>query len=326
MVCLRCDGRRSDGRVRERIALVSGSTVLLVTRALLVLSLVPIVGTSQDRSPWQPDRPIRCERCDAWNRPVEPYRVFGNTYYVGVAGLSAILITSDDGHILVDAGLPQSAPVIAENIRAIGFRPEDVRTIAASHEHFDHVGGVAALQRLTGATVVASVVAARALSQGEPTPEDPQAALGRESMGFPRVEHVRVVQDGETLRVGRLAITAHLTPGHTPGSTTWTWRSCEAERCLDVVYADSLTPVSAPAFRFEDVPGRVERFRRSIATVGKLPCDILLSVHPDFADLGRKRTAQTDDRSRNPFVDSTGCRTYAEDAARSLERRLSAEQ
>jgi metallo-beta-lactamase class B len=300
--------------------------VLLVTTALLVLSLVPIVGTAQDRSSWRLDPPIQCERCDAWNRPVEPYRVFGNTYYVGVAGLSAILITSDDGHILVDGGLPQSAPVIAENIRAVGFRPEDVRIIAASHEHSDHVGGIAALQRLTRATVAASVMAARALSQGEPTREDPQAAFGRETTGFPRVKHVRVVQDGETLRVGTLAITAHLTPGHTPGSTTWTWRSCEAERCLDVVYADSLTSVSAPAFRFADVPRRVERFRRSIATVGKLPCDILLSVHPDFADLGRKRAAQTSDRSRNPFVDSTACRTYAENAARSLERRLGEER
>ena len=161
-----------------------------------------------------------------------------------------MLITSDQGHILVDGGLPQSAPLIDASIRALGFRTEDVRLIVNAHAHYDHAGGIAALQRASGARVAASAHGARVIAKGEPMPDDPQHAFGAAANRFPPVPSVRGVADGETLRVGPLAITARLTPGHTPGSTSWTWRSCEGERCLDVVYADSLTAVSAPGYRY----------------------------------------------------------------------------
>ena len=155
--------------------------------------------------------------------------MFGNTYYVGTAGLGAVLVTSAAGHVLLDGALPQSAPRIDASIRKLGFRTEDVRLILNSHAHYDHAGGIAALARQSGATVAASASGARAIETGEPTKDDPQYAFGREANGFPPVEGVRVVADGETLRVGDVAITAHYTPGHTPGATTWTWRSCEKE-------------------------------------------------------------------------------------------------
>jgi metallo-beta-lactamase class B len=112
-------------------------------------------------------------------------------------------------------------------------------------------------------------------------------------MSFPPVKAVRVVADGETLHVGDIAVTAHFTPGHTPGGTTWTWRSCEENRCLDIVYADSLSAVSSPDFRYTQVPGLVEQFRHSIAVVGTLPCDVLVTVHPEFADLAGKLQRRT---------------------------------
>src|SRR5262249_52001989 len=155
-----------------------------------------------------------------------------------------------------------------------------IRLIVNSHAHFDHAGGIAALQRASGAVVAASAAGARALERGEPLPEDPQYGFGRKSTEFPAVARVRVAADGETLRVGDLALTAHHTQGHTPGSTTWTWRSCEGTHCLDLVYADSLNAVSSPGFRFTDHPELIEQFRRSIAKVKSLPCDVLLSVHP----------------------------------------------
>jgi len=216
--------------------------------AVLALSLG--IASAQEPPRFQADPPKACDACEAWNAPQQPFRVFGNTWYVGTGGLSAVLVTSPQGHVLLDGGLSQSAPRIDASIRALGFRTEDVRLIVNSHAHYDHAGGIAALQRRSGAKVAASASGARALETGEPTPDDPQYALGREANGYPPVTGVRVVADGETLRVGDVAITAHYTPGHTPGATTWTWRSCEGQHCLDIVYADSLNAVSAPGFRF----------------------------------------------------------------------------
>src|SRR5581483_10929376 len=221
--------------------------------------------------------------CAMWNQPRAPFKIFGNSYFVGPFGVSSVLIVSNAGLILVDAGLPQSAPLIDANIRTLGFRTEDVKLIVNGHAHYDHAGALSALQRFTGATVAAGAAGAPALEAGKPTPDDPQVAFANSR--FPPVAHVRGVRDGEVLRVGDVAITAHLTPGHTPGSTTWTWRSCEGARCLDVVYADSINAVSAPDFQYSREPVRVAAFRQSIARVAALPCDLMVSVHPEFSQL-----------------------------------------
>ena len=274
------------------------------TWIVLALGLLSLFSLGQ--SDLRPDPPIDCGDCEAWNAPREPRRIFGNTYYVGVAGLSSVLIASDAGLILLDGGLPQSAPLIDRNIRALGFKTQDVRFILNSHAHFDHAGGIAALQRASGATVVTGAAGIRALQQGEPTSDDPQYALDPKLKRFPGVSKLRAVKDGEALRVGSVAVTAHLTPGHTPGGTTWSWRACEGSTCRDIVYADSLTPVSAPNFRFTGDgthPDRVDEFRRSIAKVAELPCDILVAVHPQFAE-------------------GKSCRTYAAAAAQLLDQRV----
>jgi metallo-beta-lactamase class B len=297
---------------------------------LIILGLSALLSAGQSALPegLRPDPPIACNDCDEWNARREPFRLFGNTYYVGVAGLSSVLIASGNGLILLDGGLPQSAPLIDANIRTLGFRTEDVRLIVNSHAHYDHAGGIAALQRASGAAVAASAAGARALEQGEPTEDDPQYALGRAVNAFPPIRNVRVVTDGEGLRVGDLTVTAHLTPGHTPGSTSWSWRSCEGRRCLDLVYADSLNPVSAPGFRYtgdSTHPSLVGSFRRSIATVARLPCDIVLAVHPAFTDLDGKLQRRTRTQASDPFVDAEGCRTYAADAAKRLDARIAEE-
>ena len=277
------------------------------------------------QSALQPDPPKVCDSCEKWNARREPFRVFGNTYYVGVEGLSSVLITSEKGHILIDGGLPQSAALIDESIRALGFRLQDVRLIAASHEHYDHAGGVAALQRASGAPVAASPEGARALKAGEPTPEDPQFGFGA-FMKFPAVANIREVRDGETLRVNGLAITAHHTPAHTPGSTSWTWQSCEGSRCLNTVYADSLNAVSSDEYRFSAHDTVVKRFRQSIAAIRGLPCDILLSVHPEFSNTFEKLKRRKENADSDPFVDKTACRAYADNASKALDRRLQTER
>jgi metallo-beta-lactamase class B len=281
-----------------------------------------VLSNPQIRTPFKSDPPVMCERCSEWNAPLDPFRVFGNTYYVGTAGLSSVLITSDSGHILLDGGLPQSAEEIDRHIRRLGFRTEDVRLIVNSHTHFDHAGGIHALQHASRAVVAASPSGARALRQGLPTSDDPQYGY----MGdFPRVPKVRVIRDGETLRVGRqLAITAHFTPGHTPGSTTWTWESCEGSRCLHIVYADSLNAVVGPGFTYSSDPARVAAFRASIAAVGALQCDVIVSVHPDFTDMAGK-LARRAGGDLDAFVNPQGCREYADSNTRVLDRQLAAE-
>jgi metallo-beta-lactamase class B len=290
------------------------------------LILIPIVLVLLGQASLRPDPAKECGDCPAWNAAREPFRLFGNTYFVGVADLSALLIASEKGSILIDAALPQSAPLIDASIRKLGFKSEDIRLIVNSHPHFDHAGGLAAFQRLSGATVAASPAAARALEQGLPTPDDPQYGLGPTFMSFPPVKNVKTIADGETLRVGDAAITAHFTPGHTPGGTTWSWRSCEGQRCLNLVYADSLTPVSAPDFRYTADAGRVEVFRRSIAKIAELPCDIVVSAHPGFTEMDTKLKQRAAATGADPFVDPGGCRAYAAAAAKRLDGRLAEEQ
>ena len=292
---------------------------------LLAGGLLALASLGQDGPGVIADAPMVCDQCETWNAPQQPFRVFGNTYYVGTAGLSAVLVVSDDGLVLLDGALPQSAPLIDKNIRSLGVRTDNVRLILNSHAHVDHAGGIAAIQRATGAVVASSASGARALEQGRPLPEDPQAGSG----DFPPVRNVRIVGDREVLRVGPIAITAHLTPGHTPGSTTWTWQSCEGGRCVNVVYADSLNAVSLPGFRFSGDathPSRVESFRQSIAKVAALPCDVLLSVHPEFVQIPQKLAVRAKQPQTNPFVDANACREYAAAASSSLDRRITDER
>jgi metallo-beta-lactamase class B len=289
---------------------------------LLVL-LLSLVQTP----PFKSDPPHKCDSCDEWNKAREPFKIFGNSYFVGTDGLSAILITGDAGHVLLDGGLEQSAAVIDANIRKLGFKTEDVKLILNSHGHFDHAGGIAALQRASGATVAASPSGASALQRGENTPDDPQFGFGKAENGFPPVANVKVIKDSEVLRVGNVSITAIFTPGHTPGSTTWTWQSCEAAKCLNMVYADSISAVAAPGFKFTAKPEVVNLFRRSISRLSELPCDIVVSTHPSATNLDMKikKRAQLNGADPDPFVDH-GCKALAAMAMKGLEARLAEEK
>jgi metallo-beta-lactamase class B len=276
---------------------------------------------SGQRPAADPRAPISCSNCEKWNAPREPFRVFGNTWFVGPAELGAVLITSPQGHVLLDGALPQSVDAIEQNVRALSFRVEEIKVLGNTHTHFDHAGGLAALQLDSGAEVVASPRSAEALLGLAPGADEPQPG----SVHFPPVRAPRIVADGEVVAVGDLRLTAHLTPGHTPGGTTWTWRSCEGERCLDMVYADSLTPVSDDGFLYTAHPGLAEAFARSIDAVAALPCDILLTPHPGFIDLDEKRAAQRAGKA-DAFVDRNGCRDYAKAARAKLEERLARER
>lgn len=267
-----------------------------------------------------------CDNCPEWNKPQQPFRVYGNTYYVGPHGLTSILLTSKAGHVLIDGALPESAPQIVANIRALGFRIEDVKLIVNSHVHFDHGGGISELQRLSGARVAASPWSVEVLTKSGVGKGDPQFGSLVPVALVPRAETLR---DGQTLRVGDIKLTAHFTPGHTPGGTSWTWKSCEGKRCLNLVYSDSMTPVSAEGFRFTDsreYPNAVRDFEKSFAFLRAAPCDILLTSHPDASGLWQRLEARERGERPDPFVSPNACKELAGRAAEQLRRRLESEK
>lgn len=258
----------------------------------------------------------------AWLDERRPTRIYGETYYVGTGGLSIVLIATDDGLVLIDGGLPQTVSRVEANIAALGFRIQDVRLILSTEAHFDHSGGLAALARDSGATVVASADTAKALQRGAVNADDPQAS---DLPTFPPVERLRVVADGEDIELGGTVIKAVSTPGHTLGSTSWTWRTCEQNACKTVVFAASLNAYATPPFRYIDHPVTVQALRASIQTVLSLDCDILISAHPDNSGLPEKLDALAAGNV-SPMLAPGACPAYADRAQARLEARLARER
>lgn len=259
---------------------------------------------------------LACKGSDDWEKPAPPVRIFGNTYFVGTCGISSILITSPQGHILIDSGTEADADLVANNIRELGFRLTDVRYLLQSHEHFDHVGGMSRLQQLTGAQLLASPGAAETMRTGAASKDDPQAGL---SKPFPATRVDRVIRDGEMVRVGDSVVIAHFTPGHTPGAITWHWGSCDGGVCRQIVYADSLTPVSRDDYRFSDHAAYLQAFRASIAKVAALDCDVLITPHPSASGMPNRFAG------RAPLEDRDACRNYAASLTKQLDARLAKE-
>jgi metallo-beta-lactamase class B len=282
---------------------------------LCLVCLTPLLATATS---------VDCEQCDAWNRDQAPFRIFGNTYYVGVRGLSSVLITSADGHILIDGALPQSAPLIARHIEQLGFKMSDVKLMLNSHVHYDHAGGMSQLQKLSGAKVIASDVAAKVLRTGKVDRSDPQFGVLKP---FPAVKNVELLGARDAVEVGKLKLRVIHTPGHTPGGTSWTWTSCEAERCLNIVYGDSLNAISDDSFKYSGdarYPDAGSDLSASIAAIGAAPCDILIAAHPDFTGL----LALIDEHGngdRSQLIDASMCKRYAAVGKERFDKRLEQE-
>ncbi|MFZ9394810.1 MAG: subclass B3 metallo-beta-lactamase [Erythrobacter sp.] len=259
-----------------------------------------------------------CEDWDEWDKPAAPYRIHGSSYYVGTCGISAILIVGESGLVLIDTGTEPGSKVIEANIAALGFAMSDVKAILTSHEHYDHVGGLARLQQLSGgAPVFTSAEAAPVLRTGKDNPRDPQAGL-HDPMR-PVTGEIRTVADGEKLNIAGVTITGVGTPGHTLGAMSWQWESCESERCVTVVFGDSLTAVSSDEYRFTDHPEYVAIFRRGIERLAQLDCELLLTPHPSASGMPARLKGET------PWIDAGACRAYAEVVTERLDGRLAKE-
>jgi metallo-beta-lactamase class B len=302
-----------------RIALAS---ILLSATAAAQLS-IPL-----GRAPRQVERPkapieesgplwaAACKDWDDWDKPAPPVRIHGNTYLVGTCGISAILIAGEDGHVLIDGGTEAGAELIADNIRQLGFRLGDIKYLLMSHEHLDHVGGIARLQQLTGATLVASAPAEKVLNTGLPSPDDPQAGMHKP---FPAAQVGRVIGDGGDVLIGNIRLFAMTTPGHTPGALSWRWESCDGGVCRTIVYADSLSAVSRDDYKFSGHPDYLAAYRASIAKIAASPCEILMTPHPSASAMRDRMIG------KQPLFDTEGCRNYAAKLTKNLDERLAKE-
>jgi len=273
----------------------------------------------QPRAPIEQAGPhwaVECDKSDDWNKPAPPVRIHGNTYLVGSCGISSILIVGSAGDVLIDGGTEEDAALIADNIHALGYNVRDIRFILTSHEHADHVGGISKLAQLSGATVVTSAAAAKVLTAGTPSTDDPQFGVVKT---FPPVQVGRIVRDGEEVLIGNIMLQAIATPGHTPGALSWRWVSCDGGVCRTIVYADSLTAVSADAYRFSDHPAVVAAFRSSIAKIATSPCEILLTPHPSASQMPERLALG------KPLLDGDVCKNYAAAKTKDLDERLAKE-
>lgn len=223
-----------------------------------------------------------CEGRDGWADPAPPAPLFGGTYYVGTCGIAVLLITSPEGHILIDGAVAEAVPGILANIRTLGFDPKDIKLIVGTHEHIDHMGGFALLKAATGAKLMVREPARRVLETGEVDRADPQYGV-IDNMTPVSVDEA--YEDGAVLRVGPIALNAVATPGHTDGGTSWHWRSCEGARCMTIAFVDSLTTVSRDGYRFSDHPERIAALRATFERVRAMPGNLFITAHPGFSNL-----------------------------------------
>ncbi|MBL0939352.1 MAG: subclass B3 metallo-beta-lactamase [Gemmatimonadaceae bacterium] len=249
--------------------------------------------------------------------PDEPYRIAGNLYSVGSTGVTAFLLTGPEGHVLIDGGYPETASLIVGSMKKLGFDIRDVKVLLNSHAHFDHAGGLKALQDTSGAELLVSEGDADVMAAGGAWDRSfgPLRFLGVGRFPAPRVD--RRLRDGDTVRVGSVVLVAHVTAGHTPGCTSWEFPVQDGERTLQAVSVCSLSLLP-----FMNVSGDSvlrAQFTRSFATLRALPVDIFLGSHGSFFDQARKgREQRAANGSVEPFLDRSGYMEYIARAERQV--------
>ncbi len=236
---------------------------------------------------------------------------------MGPYGISSILITGSEGHILIDGATEAGAEVIANNIQNLGFAIKDVNILLHSHEHFDHVAGLAKLQQLSGAQLLASLEAEPVLNTGIISDADPQAGTHKP---FPPAKVNALVQDGEFVNLAELSVNAISTPGHTYGAFSWQWQACDGQDCVAIVYADSLSPISNDTYHFSEHSDYLQSYRVGLSKVADLDCQILLAPHPSASKMRDKLASPIG------LLDTNACKNYAAAVSQRLEKRLQKEQ
>jgi metallo-beta-lactamase class B len=285
---------------------------LIYGAAILISALFPVFAAAQA------DPTSR-----SWNQPVEPYRIIGNVYYVGASDIASFLIATPAGHVILDAGFEETVPIIRDNVKKLGFKIEDVKILIIGHAHYDHVGGLADLKALTGAKLAVSKADAALLASGGKK----DYLFTSETFRFKPVQTDRILKDGDTVTLGGTTLTAHLTPGHTKGNTTWTMKAKEGGRTYDVVVMGS--PSINPGTVLKGMPTYPnvgEDYAKTFRILKSLPCDVFLATHASFYDgLGKAEKLRAGAKE-NPFIDPQGYRAVLERREKMYHEQLEKER
>ena len=272
--------------------------------ALIFLALKSVFGQADETS-------------RAWNKPVPPFQIAGNLYYVGATEVTSFLITTPRGHVLLDGGFVETAPQIEHNIAQLGFKLEEVKILLNSHAHFDHAGGLAELKRKSGAKLVASARDAELLESGG----HGDFRFG-DTLTFPPVAVDQIIGDGESIELGGQRLTAYLTPGHTKGNTTWTTIINDGTKAFNAVFAGSPNALDYQLVGKESYPGIATDFEKTFAVLKRLPCDIFLSDHGSFFSFEQKRQRLTGEEKPNPFIDPDGYKRFVSESEKEFWKKI----
>ncbi len=290
---------------------LSAVRVGLGALALMVAMAVPAVTLAQAPPPGGPPAGGATGAANAMKAPFAPFHIIGNIYYIGSAGLACYLITTPAGNILLDTGYPDMASQIEGNIQTLGFKLTDTKILLNSHAHIDHGGGMAQFKMDTGGQLVAMAEDAPYFESGGHN----DVLFGDRNL-FPPVHVDRVIHDGDTVILGGTTLTAHLTPGHTPGNTTWTMVTQDKGKSYNVVFFGIVSPfpntnLSAPNPAY---PNMGDDWARTMRVLPMLQCDVFLGSNAAFYDMAKKHDAMIQNPDPNPFIDPAGCKAYVERA------------
>jgi metallo-beta-lactamase class B len=246
-----------------------------------------------------------------WTEPFPPHKVAGNLYYVGSKGLASYLITTPEGHILINSSLEESVPLIKASVEKLGFKFTDIKILLISHAHSDHCAGSAEIKKLTGAQYMVIEQDAPTVESGGATKKSRLQVA--DYLMFPPAKVDRVLKDGDEVKLGGSILVAHLTPGHTKGCTTWTMQVEENGKKLNAVIIGS--PNVNPGYILvdnKDYPGIATDYEKTFQVLKGLPVDLFLGAHGSYYDMETK-VKKLEGATANPFIDLVGYKAYVED-------------
>ena len=258
---------------------------------------------------------LRAELVEKWNRPMEPYKIVGNIYYVGTNYLASYLVTTPAGDILINPNYEQSVPLIRESVEKLGFRMSDIKIILISHAHDDHAAGCALAKRLSGARLMV-------MDADVPVIEGGGKGDFAYTARWAPAKVDKVLHDGEQVRLGEMVLTAHLTPGHTKGCTTWTMEVKDGGRTLQVVIVGSANVNSGyKLVSNAKYPQIAADYEKTFRVLASLPCDIFLGAHGVYFGMDEK-VKRMRSGAANPFEDAAGYRAYVAEREQAFREEL----
>jgi metallo-beta-lactamase class B len=306
------DRQGTDHVLIYLLHITHGFEARLRTSALF-LTLLSALTLSAQNAPSSPD----------WSEPLPPHHVLGNVYYVGTKGLACYLITTPQGHILLNSGLTNTAPLIQTSVEKLGFKVSDIKILLISHAHWDHCAGSSALIKLTGAKYMvmdADVAEVEAGGKGDFNYAESPDIL------YPPVTVDRVLHDGDEVQLGNTTLVAHKTPGHTKGCTTWTFKVADDGKMYDVVVVGS--PNVNPGYKLvanPSYPQIAQDYETTFRVLKSLPCDVFLGAHGDYYGMEGK-LRRLGEGGSNPFIDPEGYKRYVAASERMFLIKLKGQQ